>query len=608
MGGEGPSGDALQTIIISSALIFVAAVFGIASICAFVPAEVLVKWATKSGPISRAVLGLVRVVAALTKRDDTIYGRRRGKVAPEQLTDPEVKRAQRKRKKRIEEIGLASYTAGIAWCVDRALDAEGNAMYEQGLRLYMEPTKEEGDEEQNDDDDDEDDTPFVDMGRVTGAEAIEAFPGVVRFCREGKGNVALETCNFDPGMLEKSGIGSEPLWRDMNEKEWELCAAVGAFDRDMFGRPDVFHPDRSVTRQGFHPEILEILQLLTRALVLAVNGTVDEDVKMNCQDDFWVVDRLINVAGRPMIHKGVHVYLEGDDLQGRPPDNTDPDSSGGGGGGADDPDEMRRAGRVVSVVESKTRVGVIKIITADPSGELAVQSRKFRGSAIDPRGLTREPLWATMAPRWIDHGNKGERGGRAGAGLQPLPRVTAGELATVLTRTLAVDRQLESGAVDAEQWRQARGMDPAVRDVEAVMEEALDRLLYQRGKPEEHEEALRRAEEAEEAAKTQKTAELRIFIKEKQTEEEEEEEEADKAEESLTAEEGGGDGGGGSGGGGAAAVKARRKAAEGRGTVSVDHEGAARGEVRIDVNMGDRDTVYLHLDAEVLARMHSKCD
>jgi hypothetical protein len=241
--------------------------------------------------------------------------------------------------------------------------------------------------------------------------------------------------------------------------------------------------------------------------------------------------------------------------------------------------------------------GVIKIITADPVGELAVQSRKFRGSAIDQRGLTREPLWATMAPRWIDHGNKGERGARSGAGLQPLARVTAGELATVLTRTLAVDRQLESGAVDANSWRKTRGQDPAVRDVEVAVEEALDRLLYMRGNPEGYEAAQERAKEAEEAAMRRTTTELRIVIKEKV------DDEAEGGGENGGDGEGGGDSGGGEGGETAAA---RAGAAEGRGAVSVDQEGAARGEVRIDVNMGDRETVYLHLDAEVLAHMHAK--
>jgi hypothetical protein len=82
--------------------------------------------------------------------------------------------------------------------------------------------------------------------------------------REGKGNIALELCNFDPSMLEKAGIGSEPLWRDLNEKEWELCSAVGVFDREMFGRPEIYNPERNAVRQGFHPEFLEICQLLTQ--------------------------------------------------------------------------------------------------------------------------------------------------------------------------------------------------------------------------------------------------------------------------------------------------------------------------------------------------------
>jgi hypothetical protein len=77
---------------------------------------------------------------------------------------------------------------------------------------------------------------------------------------------------------------------------------------------------------------------LHQAVVIAVNGTVDEDAKMNCQDAFWVVDRLVNVAGRPMVHKGVHMYLE---YLGDP---NDPDD-----------DEMSHVGRVVSAQEARNR-------------------------------------------------------------------------------------------------------------------------------------------------------------------------------------------------------------------------------------------------------------
>ena len=278
--GSGGGDDNLETIIISSALVFTAVVFGTAFLCAFIPTKTLVEYATKYAAKSRAlraILKLTRAVAALIKRDDHQFGgRRKSKVAPE-LTDDEAtaaaKRGLKKRKKRIEELGLASYTPGMAWCVDRALDAEGNAMYEQGLRLFVETTSEDGDDDGGGDDDEE--APFIDMGEVVGAEALEAFPGVIRLRREGKGNVALELCNFDPGMFEKAGIGSEPLWRDLNEKEWELCGDVGVFDRDMFGRPEMYNPDeKHPARQGFHPELLEILQLLTRAAVVAVNGTV----------------------------------------------------------------------------------------------------------------------------------------------------------------------------------------------------------------------------------------------------------------------------------------------------------------------------------------------
>lgn len=566
------SNEDLQTVVISSALIFTAVVFGVAVICAFVPLHVLLK-SRFSRRLGRLVQGL------LAKRKTQGISKRNGKVAPELnpedgATEKVAKKEARKRKKRVEELSLASYTPGMAWCVDRALDVEGSSMYEQGLRIYVEPDARDGEQA-------DEDAPFVDVGRVIGAEAVEAFPGVIRLRREGKGNVAVEMCNFDASMLGKAGIGSEPLWRDLNEKEWELCGALGVFNREMFGGPEPFNPERNVIRQGFHPELLEMLQLLTEACVIAINGTIDEDVKMNCQDDFWVVDRLMNVAGRPVMHKGVHMYLE---------DQGDPDDP--------DDDEMRCVGRVVGASEARSRTGVIKIITADPAGELAVQSRKFRGSAIDPRGLASEPLWATMAPRWLDQGNKGQRGKRSGAGLQPLPRVTANELANVLTRTLAVDRQLASGAVDAEEWRKARGNDPSVQDVEAAVEEALDWLLYKRGKPDGYEAALERAREAEEAAARRTTTELRIVIKEKV------------------------DGGGGEGDGGGAgqvghegiheeeapSAVVTRQAAAGRGAVSVDDAGAASGEVRIDINMGDRDTVYMHLDAEVLSRLHAKRD
>lgn len=297
--GSGGGNDHLETIVISSALVFTAVVFGTAFLCAFIPAKTMVEYAAKSRAL-HAILKLARAVSALIKRDNRQFGgRRNSKVAPE-LTDDEAtaaaKRALKKRKKRIEELGLASYTPGMAWCVDRALDAEGNAMYEQGLRLFVETTSEDADDDGGGDDEEE--APFVDMGEVLGAEALEAFPGVIRLRREGKGNVALEMCNFDPGMFEKAGIGSEPLWSDLNEKEWKLCGDVGVFDRHMFGRPELYNPEKHPARQGFHPELLEILQLLTRAAVVAVNGTVRE-TKIRSRPSSYIIISFTAAAHLP---------------------------------------------------------------------------------------------------------------------------------------------------------------------------------------------------------------------------------------------------------------------------------------------------------------------
>jgi hypothetical protein len=174
--GDGaPSSAELQTIVISAAIIFIAVVFGTAFICAFVPRETLLEYAMKSR-VTRAIVKLVRFIGNLTKRDTrTFGGRQKGKVAPV-LNDDEAtaaaKKAVRKRKKRIEELALASFTPGMAWCVDRALDSEGSAMYEKGLRLFVEPPPQDGEQA-------DDEAPFVDMGEVVGAEAVEAFPGRV---------------------------------------------------------------------------------------------------------------------------------------------------------------------------------------------------------------------------------------------------------------------------------------------------------------------------------------------------------------------------------------------------------------------------------------------
>ena len=47
-------------------------------------------------------------------------------------------------------------------------------------------------------------------------------------------------------------------------------------------------------------------------------------------------------------------------------------------------------------------------------------------------------------------------------------------------------------------------------------------------------------------------------------------------------------------------IRDKAEGAEGEGAVTVDPEGELKGEVRIDVDMADRDTVYLHLDAATL--------
>ena len=88
---------------------------------------------------------------------------------------------------------MASYSK-LNWALDRAMDEKGNVLLTEGVRLYLEPETQEGEKV-------DEDEPFADGGQVIGAEVFPAWPGIIKFRRKNKGNIAVEIRKFEPSLV-----------------------------------------------------------------------------------------------------------------------------------------------------------------------------------------------------------------------------------------------------------------------------------------------------------------------------------------------------------------------------------------------------------------------
>eukprot|EP00854_Cymbomonas_tetramitiformis_P023191 gene23191-28065_t len=323
---------------------------------------------------------------------------------PGQLDSPQERWLRSLRK------ATRAFFTSCAWVIDRNLDDLGKPLLEQGIHLFLEDAPGDDNEE------------LKDIGRVLRAIEVPEFLSVLRLQIEGrKKHVLVEVANFDPSLLDDAGLLADPLWRRLTPERWdslrqassgELRASQTGMEGDALqglalqarrrslpcdapcvipcDAPCIFPCDAPCV---FLQPVLsgltgrEAAQLACGSTVMlaAINGTLDEDDKLQVSPCEWVVDRELSEDGQVLLEAGLHLYV---DAPPEPRGAEAGEGNAGGPGGEEDEKEEDQNLTDFGQVRMTERV-------------VHMQAGRFRVEYLDPRGLAKEPHWAALRAKCV---------------------------------------------------------------------------------------------------------------------------------------------------------------------------------------------------------------
>ncbi|KAK3265490.1 hypothetical protein CYMTET_25830 [Cymbomonas tetramitiformis] len=177
-----------------------------------------------------------------------------------------------------------AFFTSCAWVIDRNLDDLGKPLLEQGIHLFLEDAPGDDNEE------------LKDIGRVLRAIEVPEFLSVLRLQIEGrKKHVLVEVANFDPSLLDDAGLLADPLWRRLTPERWDSLRQASS-------------GELRASQTGMEGDALQGLAL--QVMLAAINGTLDEDDKLQVSPCEWVVDRELSEDGQVLLEAGLHLYVD----------------------------------------------------------------------------------------------------------------------------------------------------------------------------------------------------------------------------------------------------------------------------------------------------------